>query len=142
MVNEAPQEKLSDAEDRKLPDGRELVVELARGHGLFRIGFADKKLGYLPDKYAGRYTKAELAEEDLKRYLKEFWDIYRSEQNNQLAEQIKQKIKEYEAKKFTEVETSPLAEIIGFKPPKKRGRKPKVTGNLVEGFEQDIVGIS
>ncbi len=121
MESVAHQEKSLGVEDRKLPSGRELCVEVTRGHGLWRIGFADRKPGFLPDKYAGKYTKPEYAEEDLKKYLREHWEVYRAQSNQEEVEKIKAQIESIKAQLDTPVPDETVSPT-----PKKRGRKPKV----------------
>jgi hypothetical protein len=53
------------------PSGRELVVSAIRGTALYCINYGDGRGGSLPDKYTGRYTKPDLAANDLKQCLKE-----------------------------------------------------------------------
>lgn len=56
------------------PTGRKIAVEPIKHSALYRIQFADGKGGLLPDNLRGMYTSRPRANEDLTKYLKDFWD--------------------------------------------------------------------
>ncbi len=133
MVNAAPQEKSYDAEGLKLPNGRQIVVEQARGHGFFKLGFADKQPFNFPDRFAGKYTKVDYALEDAAIFVKQYWDAFREEENKRLAERLKEEIALHVAQLKEQKERQELEEsVVEAVQPKKRGRKPKAKPEVVE----------
>jgi hypothetical protein len=58
------------------PTGRSLgVIKETYNPALLKIAYLDNKPGDLPDDLKGHYTKVQLAEADLRKYVATFWDM-------------------------------------------------------------------
>lgn len=77
------------------PTGRQVVVQLARGHGLYKIGYSDGD-GPIPEQYSGRYTKPDLAREDAEKMVAEMELAYREwlKEQEQPEAKLEQKIED------------------------------------------------
>lgn len=61
--------------DNILPTGRKVGPIPVRGTAFFTIGYVDGKAGKVPEEYQGNYTGIRQAEKDIKRFVRELWDV-------------------------------------------------------------------
>lgn len=73
-VKVIPLERELSIKNNTSPTGRRLGT-YQFNNGMWGIKFVDKKPGEVPGSIAGSYTSMHRAEEALKTYLNEFWDI-------------------------------------------------------------------
>jgi hypothetical protein len=58
-----------------LPTGRQVGVVPVRGSKFYELSYVDGKPGTLPKEYQSRYTGIRYAENELKRFVTDFWDL-------------------------------------------------------------------
>ena len=58
-----------------LPTGRKVGIKHLRGTSMYYLTYVDGKAGDIPSEYQSKFTGLQSAERELRRFVRELWDV-------------------------------------------------------------------